>query len=64
MYLLPQAFNFLLFPVQGSFSYDVDEAGKEKTNEHQYCPKTIPSQTLEIHCIRVEENYFYIKQHK
>ena len=59
-----QAYTFLIFPVQGSFSNDIHKACEKKTNKHQHRNKPIPSQRTKIHCIRVEENDFNIKQHK
>ena len=59
-----QAYTFLIFPVQGSFSNDVHEAGKEKTDKHQHRHKPIPTKSTKIHCIGIEENDFNIKQHK
>lgn len=59
-----QAYTFLIFPVQGSFSNDIHEAGKEKTDKHQYRHKPIPAKSTKIHRIRIEENDFNIKQHK
>lgn len=54
----------LLFPVQSSFSDDVDEADEEEADKHQHGQKSIPAQSTEIHRIGIEENYFHVKQHK
>ena len=59
-----QAYTFLIFPVQGSFSNDIHEACEEKTNKHQHRHKPIPTKPTKIHRIRIEENDFDIKQHK
>lgn len=54
----------LIFPVQGSFSDDVDEADEEEADKHQHGQKPIPSQSTEIHCIGIKENDLHVEQHK
>jgi hypothetical protein len=62
--LVPAGMYFLLFPMQGPFSDDIDETSQKETYEHKYSQKTIPTQVSEIDGIGVEEDHFHVKQYK
>src|SRR5690606_26491215 len=54
----------LIFPLQGTFLYDVDESTNEHHHEHQHCKKTFRTQFSKIYRIRIKENNLYIEQHE
>jgi hypothetical protein len=54
----------LILPLQSPFLNDIDKSTKKESHEHQYSPKTAPTQTPEINSIGIEKDHFHIKKHK
>jgi hypothetical protein len=47
--------------MQSTFFDDVNETSQKKTDKHQHCKKSIPSQRFEVDSIGIEKYHFNIK---
>src|SRR5690242_7289570 len=44
----------LILPFQSTSFYNIYESAEEESYEHQYRPKSVPSQQFKVHSIRIE----------
>src|ERR1043166_4091545 len=54
----------MLFPLQGAFLNDIIKANEQEANKREHFHESGKSKSFEIHCPRVHEDHFHVKQNK